>query len=104
MKLMKPQVSVITLAVDNLEKALAFYRDGLGLPSNGITATEFHDEISGANGAVAFFELQNGLILALYPRIDMAKDAKQKIGERSPAEFSLGYLSSSKEEVDAGVS
>lgn len=97
---MKPYVSVITLAVDHLERSLAFYRDGLGLKSKGIIATDLHDEISGANGAIAFFELQNGTILALYPRTDLAKDAKLTMGPVSPTEFSLGYLTSSKEEVD----
>lgn len=103
LKLMKPQISVITLAVDNLEKSLAFYRDGLGLPSKGIIATEFHDEVSGADGAVAFFELQGGIILALYPRTDLAKDAKQEMKDRSSIEFSLGYVAKNKEEVDAFI-
>ena len=80
-----------------------FYREGLGLPSKGIVATEFHDEISGADGAIAMFELQNGLILSLYPRTELAKDANQKMGVESPTEFSLGYLASNKEEVDALV-
>jgi uncharacterized protein len=100
---MKPQISVITLGVDHLEKSLAFYREGLGLPSNGILGTEYHDEVSGANGAIALFELQNGLMLSLYPRTDLAKDAKQKLGGGSPPEFSLGYLTKTKDEVDAIV-
>src|SRR5262249_53469627 len=71
--IMKPRINIITVGVDNLEKSLAFYREGLGLPSKGIVATEFHDEISGADGAIAIFELQNGLILSLYPRTELAK-------------------------------
>jgi uncharacterized protein len=51
---MKPRITLITLGVDDLEKSLAFYRDGLGLPTEGIVATQF------AHGAVAFFDLQNG--------------------------------------------
>ena len=98
---MQPQISVITLGVNDLEKSLTFYRDGLGWPSKGIVATEFHDEISGAAGAIALFELQNGLLLSLYPRTELAKDAKQPVGASSPTEFSLGYLANSKEEVDA---
>src|SRR5215813_8491279 len=92
--IMKPRINIITVGVDNLEKSLAFYREGLGLPSKGIVATEFHDEISGADGAIAIFELQNGLILSLYPRTELAKDANQKMGVESPTEFSLGYLAS----------
>ena len=37
---MEPRVNVITLAVDDLERALEFYRDGLGLQTNGPVATE----------------------------------------------------------------
>ena len=98
---MKPQISVITLGVNDLEKSLAFYRDGLGWPSKGIVATELHDEISGAAGAIALFELQNGLQLSLYPRTELAKDANQEMSGKSPTEFSLGYLVKTKEEVDA---
>jgi uncharacterized protein len=98
---MRQQINVITLGVENLEKSLAFYREGLGLSSKGIIGTEYHDDISGANGAVALFELQNGLILSLYPRTDLAKDAKQEIGAGNPSAFSLGYLTETKEQVDA---
>ena len=98
---MKPQISVITLGVNDLEKSLAFYRDGLGWPSKGIVATELHDEISGAAGAIALFELQNGLQLSLYPRTELAKDANQEMSVKNPTGFSLGYLAKTKEEVDA---
>ena len=50
---MDPRIHVITLAVDNLERALDFYRQGLGLDSPGVVATELHDEVSGADGAIA---------------------------------------------------
>ena len=98
---MKSRINVITLAVDNLEKSLAFYRDGLGLDSKGILGEELHDEVSGADGTIAMFELQNGLILSLYPRTELAKDAKHKKDGVSSTEFSLGYLTDSEEEVDA---
>jgi hypothetical protein len=45
---MKPRIKVITLGVDDLDRSLAFYRDGLGLPTDGIIGTEFED------GAVVF--------------------------------------------------
>ena len=38
---MKPHVTVITLAVDDLERSLVFYRDGLGLKTSGITGTQY---------------------------------------------------------------
>ena len=63
---MKPRITLLTLGVDDLERALAFYRDGLGFPTRGIVGTEFE------HGAVAFFELQPGLQLAIWPRADIA--------------------------------
>jgi catechol 2,3-dioxygenase-like lactoylglutathione lyase family enzyme len=55
---MKPRITVVTLGVDDLERAVRFYRDGLGWPTAGIVGTEFDQ------GAVAFFDLEGGLKLA----------------------------------------
>ena len=98
---MRPSILVVTLAVADLERALAFYRDGLGLDSSGIIATELHDDASGADGAIAMFKLDGGLILSLYPRTDLAKDAGIGIDRGSRTEFSLGHAVESREEVDA---
>ncbi|MCI0397470.1 MAG: VOC family protein [Chloroflexi bacterium] len=92
---MKPRIKVITIGVSNLENALAFYRDGLGLPTEGIVGAEFED------GAVVFFNLNDDLILALYPRTALAKDAKIPLSPPGPAELSLGHIVNSKQEVDA---
>jgi catechol 2,3-dioxygenase-like lactoylglutathione lyase family enzyme len=92
---MKPRINVLTLGVDDLEKSLAFYRDGLGLPTKGVTGAQFED------GAVVFFHLKHGLILALYPRASLAKDAKVARSKASPSDFSVGYLVNSRDEVDA---
>ncbi len=92
---MKPRIKVITLGVSDLKKSLAFYRDGLGLPTDGITGTEFDE------GAVAFFNLNDDLILALYPRPALAKDAKLPVSPPSPTEFSIGHNVASRQEVDA---
>ena len=92
---MKPRIKVITLGVNDLEQSLVFYRDGLGLPTQGIVGTEFED------GAVAFFNLDDDLILALYPKAALAKDARVAVSPPSPAEFSLGHFVKSKQEVDA---
>jgi catechol 2,3-dioxygenase-like lactoylglutathione lyase family enzyme len=97
---MKPRISVITLAVRDLAAALAFYRDGLGWPTNGVIGTEFPGDANHASGAAVMFELENGLILALYSRIDLALDANQSAGSPSSTEFSLGQLVPSKEAVD----
>lgn len=92
---MKPRITVITIGVDDLERSLRFYRDGLGLPTQGIVGTEFE------HGAVAFFQLQAGLILAIWPRQSIAHDTGLPAGESSPTEFTLGHNVSSKEEVNA---
>lgn len=92
---MKPRIKVITLGVDDLEAALAFYRDGLGLATQGIIGTEFED------GAVVFFEMNDDLILALYPRGALAKDANVMVGAPSASELAIGHIVGSKEEVDA---
>jgi catechol 2,3-dioxygenase-like lactoylglutathione lyase family enzyme len=92
---MKPRIKVITLGVSDLERSLAFYRDGLGFPTQGIIGTEFE------HGAVVFFNMNDDLILALYPRTALAKEAKVPVSPTSPSEFSMGHIVGSKEEVDA---
>jgi uncharacterized protein len=91
---MKPRITVITLGVNDLEKAVGFYRDGLGFPTQGIIGTEFE------YGSVAFFDLQDGLKLALWPRTSIAHDANIPIQPPSSTEITLGHNVGSKEEVD----
>jgi catechol 2,3-dioxygenase-like lactoylglutathione lyase family enzyme len=98
---MEPHIDVITLAVADLERSLAFYRDGLGLSSPGIVATEYVGDEVNAAGAVVMFELRGGLILALYPRSELAKDGSIPLGPPKTGEFSVGQLVGSSEEVDA---
>jgi catechol 2,3-dioxygenase-like lactoylglutathione lyase family enzyme len=97
---MKPRLDVITLAVDDLERALRFYRDGLGLETKGIVATDLFDEETGAAGAIVVFRLDSGLVLSLYPRSDLAKDAAIPAGPPQSGEFSLGQLVASRDDVD----
>ena len=96
---MEPRLEVITLAVADLERALAFYRD-LGFESKGIIGTEWTDEVTGANGAIAMFELNGGLLLNLYSRADLAKDAAIPVPRPQSGEFSLAQLVRSRAEVD----
>src|SRR5947209_14046921 len=98
---MNARIDVITLAVDDLDRSLVFYRDGLGLKTQGVIATEFPGDEVNAAGAVVMFELQGGLTLALYPRTELAKDAGVEVGPRRSGGFSLGHVVSSREEVDA---
>jgi catechol 2,3-dioxygenase-like lactoylglutathione lyase family enzyme len=92
---MKPRVTLITLCADDLERSLKFYRDGLGLKTEGIIGKEFE------YGAVAFFDLQAGLKLAIWPRTSLAQDSGLPLGKPSATEFSLAHNVSSKTEVDA---
>ena len=96
---MKSHISTITLAVDNLERALSFYRS-LGLKTKGIIGTEFKGDDTHPSGNVVMFELKNGMILALYPRTELAKDANVKLEPKSSTEMSVGQFVESKEEVD----
>jgi uncharacterized protein len=98
---MKPSIDVITLAVADLDRALAFYRDGLGLESSGVVGTEFAGDATNPAGALAMFQLSGGLILALYPRQELAKDANIPLGLPTTGEFSIGHAVASKEDVDA---
>ena len=91
----KPRIKVLTLGVDDLERSLAFYRDGLGLATDGIVGQEY------AYGAVAFFTLQDGLILALWPRTSIARDTGLSSQPPSATEFTIGHNVGSTEEVDA---
>ena len=97
---MERRLSVITLAVEDLERALTFYRDGLGFQSPGVIGSEWRDERTGADGAVALFELEGGLLLSLYPRSDLAKDAEIPVSGAQSGEFSLGQLVASRADVD----
>lgn len=91
---MKPSISVLTLGVADLERALSFYRDGLGLPSAGIVGREF------AHGAVAFFDLSGGLKLALWAQADIAHDTGLPVQPVSPTACTIGHNVMQPEEVD----
>ena len=91
---MTPRITLITLGVDDLDLAVRFYRDGLGFNTQGIVGTEFE------HGAVAFFDLQAGLRLALWPRTSIAHDTGVSLGKRNPTDFTIGHNVSSKNEVD----
>ena len=92
---MQARITLITLGVDDLERAVAFYRDGLGWPTAGIVGQQFE------HGAVAFFDLQPGLKLAVWPRASLAHDTGLRPSPPSPTDFTLGHNVSSQPEVDA---
>jgi catechol 2,3-dioxygenase-like lactoylglutathione lyase family enzyme len=91
---MKPRITLLTLGVDDLERSVTFYRDGLGFSTQGIVGKEFE------YGAVAFFDLQRGLKMALWPRSSIARDAN--VGRSAPnaTEFTIGHNVGTRAEVD----
>ena len=91
---MNPRISVLTLGVADLERALTFYRDGLGLPTKGIIGQEFE------HGAVAFFDLSGGLKLALWAQVDIAHDTGIALQPVSPTAVTIGHNVARREEVD----
>lgn len=93
---MKPRISFITLAVADLDRSLRFYRDGLGLPTEGIIGTEF-----GPEAQVVFIKMNAGLTLALWPRTSLIKQMHVPGGPPNPSEFALAHNVGSREEVDA---
>jgi len=97
---MEPRIHVLTLAVDDLERALAFYREGLGLSSPGVVGTDYQGSQDDAAGAVVMFQLEGGPILALFPRGELAKDANVAVGAPKAGEFSIGQIVENKNDVD----
>lgn len=91
---MRARFGILTLGVDDLEKSMKFYRDGLGLQSEGIVGKEFE------HGAIALFQLEGGNLLSLFPRGDLGIDAGIEPTPRSPTEFSIGHNVASEAEVD----
>lgn len=91
---MKPRVTLLTLAVADLDRAVAFYREGLGWPTEGVVGREFE------HGAVAFFELAGGLKLGLWAQADLAHDTGLEVTPLCPTGFSLAHNVASREEVD----
>ncbi len=92
---MQPRITVLTLAVQDLPQALAFYRDGLGWPTQGVLGTEFD------HGAVVFFDLQPGLKLALWPRDSLAADTGLSTQASAAVAQSIGHNVDSAGAVDA---
>ena len=85
---LEPRISIITLGVEDLERSCSFY-DRLGWP-RCMTQGE----------GIAFFRA-GGLLLALYPRNELAKDANLADTARGFAGFTLAYNTRTREEVDS---
>ncbi len=91
---MKQRINILTLGVNDLEKSLRFYKDGLGFKTQGIIGTEFE------HGAAVFFDMGNGMNLALYKRKNLSWDCGLEQQPQSATEFSIGNLVNSDKEVE----
>ena len=85
---MEPRISIITLGVTDLPRAVEFYRDGLGLP--------LYDENT---ESIAFFQ-NRGTWLALYPREALAKDVGIDASGSGFSGVTLAHNVRTREEVD----
>ncbi len=91
-KNLQPRLNIVTLGVKNIERAVQFYKDGLGWPLSSISGGDF-----------AIFKISTGTALALYPRHLLAKDACiEDYGGYGG--ITLAQNVSSKEEVDKALS
>jgi hypothetical protein len=97
---MDARIDVLTIGVEDLERSLAFYRDGLGFQTGGIVGTEWEGDETTPAGAVVMIKLAGGLTLALYPRTELAKDASVPLRRSETAPFSIGHIVGSREQVD----
>lgn len=91
---MEPRITVLTLGVNDLQRSLAFYRDGLGWPTEGIVGAEFE------GGAVVFFRLAGGIMFALWGQGDLSKEAGTPLPGSSAPRFTIGYNVRARSEVD----
>ena len=91
---MKQTINILTLGVNDLEKSLKFYQEGFGWQTKGIAGTEFE------NGAIVVFNLDNGIMVSLYERKNLAWDSGLKQQPESATEFSIGHFVNTDKEVD----
>ena len=97
---MKPRIHLVTLGVADLDRALVFYRDGLGFSTDGLIGSEFKGDGNTPDGTTVVFHLEGGLMLSLYPRSELAKDASVPLMPAKSGEFSIGHVVGSRTEVD----
>lgn len=86
---MEPRISLVTLGVQDVQRAVRFYRDGLGWPVSSV-----------GDENVAFFHTR-GAVLALYRRDLLAADANSSPAGSGFGGITLSHNVAAKEQVDA---
>lgn len=87
---MKPKISLVGLGVRDLDRSIAFYRDGLGFVPHSYAEGDDH----------VMFQLE-GSWLSLYPRDKLAEDATIIDDGRGFSGMTLAHNVGSPAEVDA---
>lgn len=87
---LKPKINIITLAVNDLEKSITFYKDGLGLPMEELVVDTDH----------IIFGMEGDLSLVLYIRTELEEFNQSSSVEKS-SNVILSHAAESKEEVDS---
>src|SRR5215211_822499 len=88
---MNQHLHIVTLGVSDLETSRKFYAETLGW------------KISRPQEGIVFFQA-GGVVLALFPREELAKDALVSPEGNGFVGFSLAYNAQSEAEVDAMIS
>ena len=85
---MEQRLTIITLGVEDLQRSMEFYEKTLGWK-----------RVQEENDQIAFFQL-NGIMLALFPANQLARDASVDPQGSGFKKFSLAYNTRSEKEVD----
>ncbi|MGY2897442.1 catechol 2,3-dioxygenase-like lactoylglutathione lyase family enzyme [Curtobacterium sp. PvP017] len=89
----------ITLAVADVARSAEFYRALLGIDGSGVIGTEFPSTETQAGGTTAMFTLDDGLIVSVYGRHDMAKDSGVALADGPAA--TIGHFVDSQADAEA---
>ncbi|MFJ4076048.1 VOC family protein [Curtobacterium sp. NPDC089991] len=89
----------ITLAVGDVARSADFYRALLGIEGSGVIGTEYPPTETEAGGTTAMFTLDDGLIVSVYGRDDMAKDSGVALADGPAA--TIGHFVDSQADAEA---
>jgi uncharacterized protein len=99
---MAPSINIVSVAVNDLDRALAFYRDGLGWPcwSHPAGSSQVQSDTDGSPDHAAF-ELQGGLSFVLYSRAALTRDAQEPPLPKGSTDFILTHYVATERDVES---
>lgn len=92
-------MNAITLAVADVARSAEFYRALLGIDGSGVIGTEYPSTETQAGGTTAMFTLDDGLIVSVYGRDDMAKDSGVELATAPSS--AIGHFCTSQADAEA---